>query len=438
MNKKRIAFHTLGCKLNFAETSSLMRELQEDCHTVDFSETADYYVVQSCAVTATAEKKCRGIIRQAHKRNPQAEIFVIGCMSQLRADTLARMDGVSLVLGNAEKYRMKEFIQNGKSQASDKVNLTNILKNKDFYPAYSGSDRTRTFIKIQDGCDYFCSFCTIPLARGRSRSNPISQTISLIKKALNEQTLEIVLTGVNIGDFGKQHNETLNGLLKEVEKLDSNARFRLSSVEPDLLGDEIIDLITESDKFMPHFHLPLQSGSDTVLKRMNRKYNSELFISRVSKIISQMPHACIAADIIAGFPGETDEEFFETYRLVEHLPLSYLHAFPYSERPDTHAASMTEKIRHDIIRQRVDSLMKLSEIKKRFFLEENTGRTETVLFESENTSGFISGFTTNYIRVKAKYNKELENSVQKTRLEKLDEDDVFIFNPLTQSQCTPE
>lgn len=430
MNKKRIAFHTLGCKLNFAETSSLMRELQEDFQTVDFSETADYYVVQSCAVTATAEKKCRGIIRQAHKRNQQAEIFVIGCMSQLRADSLAGMDGVSLVLGNAEKYKMKEFMSNGNAKADDKVNLSNILKNKDFYPAYSGSDRTRTFVKIQDGCDYFCSFCTIPLARGRSRSNSIRKTLELIKTALKENTREIVLTGVNIGDFGKPNDETFFNLLREIESLDTGVRFRLSSIEPDLLSDEIIELVAKSEKFMPHFHLPLQSGSETVLKRMNRRYNSALFVSRVRKIKSHMPYACIAADVIAGFPGETDEEFLETFRLVERLPLSYLHVFPYSERPDTRAASMTEKTRHDIIRQRVDRLLRLSEIKKHFFLEENTGRDEVVLFESENAGGFISGFTTNYIRVKAKYSKELENSFQKTKLDKLDEDGVFIFNPI--------
>ncbi len=430
MNKKRIAFHTLGCKLNFAETSSLMRELQEDFQTVDFSETADYYVVQSCAVTATAEKKCRGIIRQAHKRNQQAEIFVIGCMSQLRADSLAGMDGVSLVLGNAEKYKMKEFMSNGNAKADDKVNLSNILKNKDFYPAYSGSDRTRTFVKIQDGCDYFCSFCTIPLARGRSRSNSIRKTLELIKTALKENSREIVLTGVNIGDFGKPNDETFFNLLREIESLDTGVRFRLSSIEPDLLSDEIIELVAKSEKFMPHFHLPLQSGSETVLKRMNRRYNSALFVSRVRKIKSHMPYACIAADVIAGFPGETDEEFLETFRLVERLPLSYLHVFPYSERPDTRAASMTEKTRHDIIRQRLDRLLRLSEIKKQFFLEENTGRDEVVLFESENAGGFISGFTTNYIRVKAKYNKELENSFQKTKLDKLDEDGVFIFNPI--------
>lgn len=429
MNKKRIAFHTLGCKLNFAETSGLSRELQDDCFVVDFTEVSDYYVIQSCAVTATAEKKCRAVIRQAHKRNPEASVIVIGCMSQLRAEQLAAIDGVSIILGNTEKFKLREIIQQENFENENKIKVGNILKDKAFHPSYSGSDRTRTFVKIQDGCDYFCSFCTIPLARGRSRSNTIAETLELIKTALLEHPNEIVLTGVNIGDFGKPNNESFIELLLAIETLKTNSRFRLSSIEPDLLTDQVLDHVSGSDKFMPHFHIPLQSGSNAVLKRMNRRYHADVFRSRVELINEKMPHACIAADVIAGFPGETEDEFMETFSLIESLPLSYLHVFPYSERPGTKAMQMDEKLSPAIIQQRVAKLIILSEDKKIKFLEQNTGRIEDVLFESENADGLISGFTTNNIRVKAPFKKEYINCVMKTRLTKLDNNGIFIFEP---------
>lgn len=430
MNKKRVAFHTLGCKLNFSETSGFAREIMEDCQVVDFTEISDFYVIQSCAVTATAEKKCRAVIRQANKRNPEASIFVIGCMSQLRAEQLAAMEGVSMVLGNSEKYDLRTLINNNSHDVEDKIKVSNILKTKAFHPSYSGSERTRTFIKIQDGCDYFCSFCTIPFARGLSRSNSIAKTIELIKTALKDLPAEIVLTGVNIGDFGKPNDESLIQLMHEIENLRCSVRFRLSSIEPDLLTDDIINHVATSEIFMPHFHIPLQSGSDSVLKRMNRRYKADNFESRVSLINESMPYACIAADVITGFPGETEEEFEETYNLIHSLPVSYLHVFPYSERPKTKASQMQEKLDASIIQQRVGKLIRLSEVKKKKFLDNNIGRVENVLFESENANGYISGFTTNNIRVKTRYRKEFVNCVIKTHLISIDNDGVFIFKPV--------
>lgn len=427
MERKRIAFHTLGCKLNFAETSGLSRELQEDCDLVDFSDIADYYIVQSCAVTAAAEKKCRSVIRQAHKRNPLANIVVLGCMSQLRADSLAAMDGVNLVLGNSEKFDLRAVIHNDGIVPDTKVRVSNILKNKTFYPSVSGSDRTRSFVKIQDGCDYFCTFCTIPLARGRSRSDNIANTMDLIQSALKDKPREIILTGVNIGDFGKVWKETLYDLLLKIDMLDVRVRFRLSSVEPDLLNENIIRLVANSEKFMPHFHIPLQSGSASVLKRMNRRYDPSVFLSRANMIKQLMPFACIAADVIAGFPGETEDEFIQTLSLIESAPISYLHVFPYSERPGTLASRMDEKLKPEIIHNRVKELIELSDRKKQTFLFSNQGRIEEVLFESENHNGFITGFTRNYIKVKATYSQEFVNMVIKTKLMYLADDETFAF-----------
>jgi len=427
MERKRIAFHTLGCKLNFAETSGLAKEMKDECQLVDFNEAADYYVIQSCAVTATAEKKCKNAIRQAHKRNPEANIIVLGCMSQLRANMLAEIEGVSLVLGNAEKFHLKAIIQQEDEGMQNTVLVSNILKDKKFHASVSGSDRTRTFVKIQDGCDYFCTFCTIPLARGRSRSNNIKETINLIYTALKDNPREIVLTGVNIGDFGKQWKESLYDLLLKIETIDAHVRFRLSSIEPDLLNDEIIRLVAGSVKFMPHFHIPLQSGSDTILKRMNRRYTTEVFQSRVNLIKRLMPFACIAADVIIGFPGETEEEFEQTYNLVQSLPISYLHVFPYSERPGTMANKMTDKIKPEVIQRRVKALMQLSDIKKHSFLLSNKGRIEEVLFETENHNGYISGFTRNYIKVKAPFKQNFINTVFETRLCNLADDESFLF-----------
>lgn len=431
MCKKRIAFHTLGCKLNFAETSGLSRQLQQNCQLVGFGDEAEIYVIHTCAVTSTAEKKCRAMIRQAHKRNPKASIFVLGCMSQLKASKLAEMEGVTMVLGNAEKYQLNEIIENENFNPEHKVSVGDILKSNVFNPAYSGSDRTRTFVKIQDGCDYYCTYCTIPFARGKSRSESIQKTIELIKVSLNEDPREIVLTGVNIGDFGKPGKESFAELLEGIEMLNTGVRFRLSSIEPDLLSEEIIRLIAGSKKFMPHFHIPLQSGSNTVLKRMNRRYQTDTFVNLVNQIKSLLPYACIAADVIVGFPGESEMEFQETVSLIRGLPLSYLHIFPFSERPGTKASTFPDKLHPQTIQQRVASLSELSLLKKRVFLDENKGRIEEVLFESEDINGFISGFTRNYLRVKAPFRNEFVNCVLKTRLNKTDNQAVFFYEPVT-------
>jgi len=430
MERTRIAFHTLGCKLNFAETSGLSNQLKDECHLVDFEDAADLYVVQSCAVTATAEKKCKNVIRQAHRRNPEASIIVLGCMSQLRADKLAEMDGVSLVLGTAEKFDLKSIIQHGYKDVQNKVRVSDFQKDEKFYPSVSGYDRTRTFVKIQDGCDYFCAFCAIPLARGRSRSNNVSETLALVRTTLKNNPQEIILTGVNIGDFGKQWNETLYDLLLKIETLEVKSRFRLSSIEPDLLTDDIIRLVAGSEKLMPHFHIPLQSGSDSVLKRMKRRHPAEAFYNKVNLIKQLIPFACIAADVICGYPGETDEEFGQTYSLIESLPLSFLHVFPYSERPGTLASSMNEKIKPEIMKNRVKALMELSDAKKLSFLLSNKGRIEEVLFESANHKGYITGFTRNYIKVKAPFNNDFANVVIKTLLCNLADDESFLYQPL--------
>ncbi|MDP2422835.1 MAG: tRNA (N(6)-L-threonylcarbamoyladenosine(37)-C(2))-methylthiotransferase MtaB [Bacteroidales bacterium] len=429
MEKTRIAFRTLGCKLNFAETSSLARDLQADFEVVDFKEVADFYVIQSCVVTATAEKKCRSTIRQAHKRNPIAKVAVLGCMSQLRASSLSAMPEVSLIIGNADKHRLKEIFSADNTEASDRIKISEILKDKHFYPAYSSNDRTRLFIKIQDGCDYFCSYCTIPYARGRSRSDTIAHTIETFRSAIEqEHPKEIVFTGVNIGDFGKPHNERFGNLLVELDKIEEVDRFRLSSLEPDLLDDEIIEFVAKSRRFMPHFHLPLQSGSDTVLKRMHRRYDTHLFRNKVLKIKELMPFACIAVDVIAGYPGETEEEFEETFQLINELPVSYLHVFPYSERPGTLAAKSKYKVSAKLITDRSHRLLTLSGSKKKLFNEQNSGRTELVLFESQNNNNFMYGFTTNYIRVKATFDEKFINQVKLVTLDSVDSERVYIFH----------
>ncbi len=428
MQKKRIAFHTLGCKLNFAETSSISNDLKNHFELVDFSDEADIYVIQSCAVTSTAEKKCRTSIRQANKRNPSARIAVVGCMSQLRAQLVAEMPGVSLVLGNHEKFQLHEMLVNDLENPC-KTSVSDIAINNHFFPAFSFGERTRMFVKIQDGCDYFCSYCTVPFARGRSRSDTIENTVRLFREAIEkEHPKEIVLAGVNIGDFGKPHGEELIYLLHELDKLTEVDRIRLSSIEPDLLPDSMIDFVASSQRFMPHFHIPLQSGADTVLRRMNRKYNSSLFRNQVNTIKRLMPFACIAADVITGFPGESQQEFDETFNLINEAPVSYLHVFPYSNRPGTQAASRKDALPPKLITERTRRLLELSDMKKQEFYQQNLGREELVLFESDHSNNFIFGFTSNYIRVKALHNMNLINQIINVKLEKIDNDGVYIYD----------
>jgi len=426
MTKSRIAFQTFGCKLNFSETSTLSRVFQKNGYqTVDHKDFADVYVIHTCSVTGNAEKKCRAAIRQVKKRNPEAKVAVIGCFAQLKPEELSLFEEVDLVLGNNEKFQLHKHLEALLDKASfpkEKWLTSEILKSEDFHPAYSAGDRTRSFLKIQDGCDYFCTYCTIPMARGLSRSNTVKETMKLAMEIAGTGAKEIILTGVNIGDFGKQHEETLHDLMQELDKLDGIERIRLSSIEPDLLTDEMLDLIHSSDKFLPHFHIPLQSGSNRILSAMNRKYDVALFRNRVNKIKFLMPEACIAADVIVGFPGETNRDFEDTLDNVRSMPLSYVHVFTYSSRPGTKATRIADPVTSKIKKDRSEILHKVSEEKKLLFYQENLGKSFYVLFESDNHDGQIQGWTANYLRVKTNFASSLINKVVKVKLNDLDDD----------------
>ncbi len=407
---KRIAFHTLGCKLNFSETSSIKRDFSpEEFENVEFSKVADYYVINSCSVTGKAEKTCRALVRKALKTNPDANVAIIGCFSQLKPAELVAMPGVSLVLGNDEKFNLLEHLKNLSQPTGTTIDRKDPER---FVPTFSSDDRTRSFFKIQDGCDYFCTYCTIPLARGHSRSNTIAKTIESARQLAATGVKEVVLSGVNIGDFGKINNETFYDFLKELVKVNGFERIRISSVEPDLLHDEIIELVCREPKLMPHFHIPLQSGSNQVLKDMGRHYTREVFESRVFKIKKLMPHACIAADVIVGFPTETNELFTETFEFIENLPISYLHVFSYSERENTRALKLTRMNKTQNIAHRSKVLHHLSENKKEQFRAENKGYKAQVLWENDISGDYMHGFTDNYIRLKTKYDERLVNTIQ--------------------------
>lgn len=425
MEPRSIAFHHFGCKVNFAEASALSRQFKDKGFQLkDFREMADVYVISTCVVTGVAEKKCRAAIRQAHHLNPEAKIAVIGCFPELMPDELEKMEGVSLVLGHSAKFALSEEVERlfHHSGYDNPV----FPKSTDFIASWSYGDRTRSFVKIQDGCDYYCSYCTIPLARGHSRSDTIGNVIGYAKEAVQAGVKEIVLTGVNIGDFGRDTKETFLDLIRELEKLSEVPRIRVSSIEPDLLNDAVIDLIASSKKFMPHFHIPLQSGSDKILKLMKRKYDREFFASRIHKIRDLLPLACIATDVIVGFPGESEEDFRETYDFIEGLELSYLHVFSYSRRENTLAARMAEPVQDKIKKQRSNLLHQLSENKKKIFYMKNKDLTAHVLFESDNSNGFMHGFTENYIKVKTKFNPRLVNQVVAVKLDVLAEELCFI------------
>lgn len=427
MEKRKIAFHTFGCKLNFAETSAIARKFTEDIYqSVDFREKADIYVIHSCTVTAQAERKCKAAIRQAQKRNPEASIAVIGCYSQLKPDELRQMPGVNIVLGNSEKYRLFDVInQNtGNRQTSDK----DLKSNKSFEPGYSVGDRTRSFFKVQDGCDYFCTYCAIPFARGRSRSATIIDTLKVAHTIASTDIREMVLTGVNIGDFGKQHGESFYELVKGLNQLEGIDRIRISSIEPELLVNEIIELVASSNKLMPHFHIPLQSGTDRILSLMHRKYTRDVFAARVHRIKELMPHACIAADVITGFPGETQDDFLDTVEFIESLEISYLHVFTYSSRPGTKAAEMDDKVSETEKARRSKLLHVLSEEKKERFYTRNLHSIQDILWESDKQDGFMFGFTGNYIRCKTPYNVQKANTIESARLIRIDQDGVFIVD----------
>lgn len=422
MNSKTTSFYTLGCKLNFSETSTISRDLEEEGYAkIDFELGADIYVINTCSVTDQADKKCRNIVRKALKYNPNAFIVVIGCYAQLKPEEISTIDGVDLVLGAKEKFNIGKYLDDT-NKKNKPLLLNQSIKNvKTFYPGYSVGDRTRSFFKVQDGCNYFCSFCTIPLARGKSRSGSISQTIEKAKEIGRSEVKEVVLTGINLGDFGHGTKENFYQLINELEELNSISRFRISSIEPDLLSEEIIEFVNSSEKFVPHFHIPLQSGSNFLLKKMRRKYNTDLYSSRIKLIKKLMPHACIGVDVIVGFPGETEEEFNKTIDYIKSLPVSYLHVFTYSERANTNAPKMNEIVPMEIRRKRSKQLRILSLKLKLQFYNENIGYMGKVLFESKEDN-FLIGFTENYLKVKIPFKPKMINTIQEVRIEKISSD----------------
>ena len=418
-NISTIAFHTLGCKLNFSESSYISKSLQEnDYNIVNFNQFADAYIINTCSVTDNADKKFKYFVKQAQKINPNAFIAAIGCYAQLKPKELLSVDGVDLVLGAADKFNLLEYLKNIDSDYSNKVHSCNINEVNFFKESYSLNHRTRAFLKVQDGCDYKCSFCTIPLARGKSRSNSISNVVENVYKIASQNIKEIVLTGINLGDFGKTENTELNSnffdLVKELDSLDLDIRFRISSIEPNLLSDEIINFISTSKKFVHHFHIPLQSGSDSILRLMRRRYDTELYRNRIEKINKLMPDACIGVDVIVGFPGEDDDLFLESMSFLESLNVSYLHVFTYSERDNTHAISLPDSVDASVRAKRSKLLRLLSSRKKATFYERNVGSIQDVLFESEEKDGFIEGFSSNYIRFRRPWDPNLIGTIVKS------------------------
>ncbi|MEW4924753.1 tRNA (N(6)-L-threonylcarbamoyladenosine(37)-C(2))-methylthiotransferase MtaB [Algibacter sp. 2305UL17-15] len=433
MNKK-VAFYTLGCKLNFSETSTIARNFTgEGFSRVDFSEKADIYVINTCSVTENADKRFKTIVKQAQKANPEAFVAAVGCYAQLKPRELADVNGVDLVLGATEKFKITDYLNDLSKNDFGEVHSCEI-EDADFYVgSYSIGDRTRAFLKVQDGCDYKCTYCTIPLARGISRSDTMANVLENAREISKQNIKEIVLTGVNIGDYGKgefgnkKHEHTFLDLVTQLDKVEGIERLRISSIEPNLLKNETIDLVSQSRAFVPHFHIPLQSGSNAILKKMKRRYMRELYVDRVSKIKEVMPHACIGVDVIVGFPGETDAHFLETYHFLTELDISYLHVFTYSERDNTEAASMDGVVLKGVRSKRSKMLRGLSVKKRRAFYESQIGTTRTVLFESENKEGYIHGFTENYVKVKSPWNPELVNTLYEVELTEIDKDGLVRF-----------
>lgn len=419
---KKVAFYTLGCKLNFSETSTISRLFEDSgIAKVDFEEVPDIYVINTCSVTENADKKCKQLVKRAKKINPEAFVAIVGCYAQLKPEEIGKIPGVNLVLGANEKFNILDYID--KHDTSEQVIIAqgNIKNVVEFIPSFSFGDRTRSFLKIQDGCDYFCTFCTIPLARGKSRNASIEKTVTEAKTIAKTDVKEVVLTGVNIGDFGQGSEENFYSLIKELDKIKGIERFRISSIEPNLLSNEIIKFcLNESRQFMPHFHIPLQSGSDRLLKLMRRKYERSLYKERVETIKKFNSHSCIGVDVIVGFPGETDEDFMDTVNFLTDLDVSYLHVFTYSERANTGAPKLGEKVPMEIRRERSKQLHLLSDRKKRHFYSQHLNTKRVVLFEQEEDNGWIYGFTDNYIKVKHKFNSKLVNQIVPVQLQKID------------------
>ena len=424
---KKVAFYTLGCKLNFSETSTIGRSFQEAGYAkVDYDANPDIFVINTCSVTENADRKCKQLVKRAMKINPNGFVAIIGCFAQLKPESIAAINGVDIVLGANEKFNIVEHIESLDKNEKAIISNESIKETKDFIPAFSIGDRTRSFLKIQDGCDYFCTFCTIPLARGKSRNASISETIKQAEEIAQTEIKEVVLTGVNIGDFGQGNNENFFELVKALDNVKDISRFRISSIEPNLLSDEIIDFtLTKSKRFVPHFHIPLQSGSNKILKAMRRKYERELFSERIKMIKKHRPDACIGVDVIVGFPGENNEDFLKTVDFLKDLEVSYLHVFTYSERANTTAAKLGEPVPMNIRKERSKQLHVLSYKKKRAFYEKNLGKTETVLFENEDNEGFMHGFTSNYIKIKTAFNSELANAFREIRMDEIDSDGIM-------------
>jgi threonylcarbamoyladenosine tRNA methylthiotransferase MtaB len=418
-----VAIHTLGCKLNFSESSTIVRQLEKNGFTrVDFTEKADIYIINTCSVTDNADKKCRNTVKGVLKQNPNAYVVVIGCYAQLKPKEISNIPGVDMVLGAAEKFNMIEHLHSLEKETMAIVHNKNIKETHDFVPAYSMGDRTRSFLKVQDGCDYFCSFCTIPLARGKSRNVSIQDTILKAKEVASKNIKEIVLTGVNIGDFGaiQGYNETFYDLLVALDKVEGIERFRISSIEPNLLSDEIIDFVAQSNKIVPHFHIPLQSGNDEILTKMRRKYLSSLYQERILRIKSKLPNCCIGVDVIVGFPGESEEHFLSTYDFINSLDVSYLHVFPYSERNNTTAKKLPNKVSKSEKTDRAQRLRILSAKKKRHFYESQISKTMNVLWEEENHGeDLMQGFSENYIRFEAPFDANKVNTIEQLTFEEI-------------------
>ncbi len=444
MTPKTVAFYTLGCKLNYSETSAIGRLFEEGGYgVVNFNEGADIYVINTCSVTDFADRKCRKVVRQALRQAPHANVVVVGCYAQLKPQEIAEIPGVDLVLGAAEKFRILDYVDDlSKAPGNGLVHAGEVTEARDFVNAFSFGDRTRSFLKVQDGCDYKCSFCTIPLARGKSRSDTVENVLANARKIAEMGVKEIVLTGVNLGDFGNG-TEVIEGvkpkkeamfidLIRELDRVEGIERFRISSIEPNLLTDEVIEFVANSQRFVPHFHVPLQSGNDKQLKAMRRRYKRDLYASRVAKIKELMPHCCIGVDVIVGFPGETEEDFLETYRFVNELDVSYLHVFTYSERENTLAAEMPDSVPMHERKRRNEMLRILSEKKKRYFYNQHLNETRKVLFENSKTPGQMTGFTDNYVKITAPYDPLLINEIGEVDLQEIDNEGNVQVNILVE------
>lgn len=425
---KKVAFYTLGCKLNFSETSTISRLFDDAGFAkVDFEETPDIYIINTCSVTENADKKCRQLVKRAMKINPEAFVAIIGCYAQLKPEEIGKIPGVDIVLGANEKFNLIEHIDALQTKQDQAIlSYTSIKVTTEFIPSFSYGDRTRSFLKVQDGCDYFCTFCTIPLARGKSRNASIAETIIEAEKIAQTDIKEVVLTGVNIGDFGQDGDENFFQLVQSLDQVEGIDRFRISSIEPNLLSNEIISFcLNDAQRFVPHFHVPLQSGNDRLLKAMRRKYERSLYAERVSSIKALRADACIGVDVIVGFPGETDEEFMDTIDFLKDLDISYLHVFTYSERANTTAVKLGNPVPMAVRRERSKMLHILSDKKKRAFYEQNIGTERTVLFEHEEDEGVMYGFTENYVKVKFPYDADMANTFRKVKLTEIDRDGIM-------------